>query len=382
MSEFCSIYSGGTPSRNKTEYWNNGEFNWVKISDFDGKYLEKSQEKITKRGLEKSSAKLFPMGTILYTIFATLGEVAILNIEAATNQAIAGIIPDRNIIDINYFYYYLKSIKKKVVSEGRGVAQNNINLTMLKNISVPIPSINTQQKISITLDLTSKLIEKRKEQLTEMDRLIQSVFYEMFGDPNKTLPNNQIKLKDISKISTGNTPPRSESHNYGTYIEWIKTDNIISNSLYPTTADEYLSEEGMKKGRTVGENSILITCIAGSKKSIGKVVLMDRKVAFNQQINAITVNEETNSKYIYYALKFSKLRLEDYANDSMKKMINKSKLENFFIAKADLEKQNIFTDIAEQIEAQKRVMEESLKEMENNFNALMQKAFHDELFPD
>ena len=91
LSDICLIQSGGTPSRSKQEYWNNGNIPWVKISDFDGKYLSKTTEYITEQGLQGSSAKLFKKGTILYTIFATLGEVCILDIDATTNQAIAGL---------------------------------------------------------------------------------------------------------------------------------------------------------------------------------------------------------------------------------------------------------------------------------------------------
>ena len=112
LGDICKIQSGGTPSRSTLEYWNNGTIPWVKISDFEGKYLFGTTECISQRGLDNSSAKIFPKGTILYTIFATLGEVCILDIDAATNQAIAGLqIIDENIIQ-DYLYYYLLHIQK------------------------------------------------------------------------------------------------------------------------------------------------------------------------------------------------------------------------------------------------------------------------------
>ena len=89
LCDVCEIQSGGTPSRANPDFWNNGTIPWVKISDFSGKYLNKTQESITQKGLENSSAKMFEKGTILYTIFATLGETCILDIQATTNQAIA-----------------------------------------------------------------------------------------------------------------------------------------------------------------------------------------------------------------------------------------------------------------------------------------------------
>ena len=79
LGDICKIQSGGTPSRAESAYWDNGSIPWVKISDIKDKYLNDTEEYITEAGLENSSAKIFPAGTILYTIFATLGEVCILN---------------------------------------------------------------------------------------------------------------------------------------------------------------------------------------------------------------------------------------------------------------------------------------------------------------
>ena len=111
LRELCTIQSGGTPSRSKPEFWENGSIPWVKISDFDGKYVSHTEEKITKCGLLSSSAKVFPKGTLLYTIFATLGEVCILDIDAATNQAIAGITIKNDNVDEDYLFYFLTSLK-------------------------------------------------------------------------------------------------------------------------------------------------------------------------------------------------------------------------------------------------------------------------------
>ena len=92
LDNITNITSGGTPSRGNPLYWQNGNIPWVKISDISGKYVETTEEKITQLGLDNSSAKIFKKGTILYSIFATIGDVAILNVDAATNQAIAGIL--------------------------------------------------------------------------------------------------------------------------------------------------------------------------------------------------------------------------------------------------------------------------------------------------
>ncbi|EAK9898206.1 hypothetical protein AAH51_06895 [Campylobacter upsaliensis] len=151
LGDICEIVSGGTPSRDKIEYWHNGTIPWVKIADVKNNVVNQTQEFITELGLENSSAKIFKKGTLLYTIFATLGETAILNIDAATNQAIAALIEAYD-YDTKFLMYCLMSMKDYVNSLGRGVAQNNINQTMLKNFTIPLPPLCEQEHIVQTLD--------------------------------------------------------------------------------------------------------------------------------------------------------------------------------------------------------------------------------------
>ena len=114
LGEICSIQSGGTPNRSCQEYWANGDVPWVKIGDLSEKFVTKTEECITHSGLTHSSAKLFPPGTILYSIFATLGAVSILKIEATTNQAIAGIQITSEKVDRGYLFYYLSRYDNKL----------------------------------------------------------------------------------------------------------------------------------------------------------------------------------------------------------------------------------------------------------------------------
>ncbi|EGK8065999.1 hypothetical protein IO354_000380 [Campylobacter upsaliensis] len=151
LGDICEIVSGGTPSRDKIEYWHNGTIPWVKIADVKNNVVNQTQEFITELGLENSSAKIFKKGTLLYTIFATLGETAILNIDAATNQAIAALIEAYD-YDTKFLMYCLMSMKDYVNSLGRGVAQNNINQTMLKNFTIPLPPLCEQEYIVQILD--------------------------------------------------------------------------------------------------------------------------------------------------------------------------------------------------------------------------------------
>ena len=197
----------------------------------------------------------------------------------------------------------------------------------------------------------------------------------MFGDP-KYNPKGYAKqqLKETCRVITGNTPSRAVSEYYGDDIEWIKTDNIVEGILYPTTATESLSQKGMEVGRTVGKDSILMACIAGSLSSIGRVCVTDRKVAFNQQINAIEPIKY-NTLFLYVMLQLSKEYLIEEINMALKGILSKSKLEEkiFIVPPMDLQQQ--FAAFVKQTDKSKFEIQQSLEKLEILKKSLMQQYF-------
>lgn len=180
LGELCNVCSGGTPKRSVPEYWNEGSIPWVKISDISSKFVSSTEEQITEAGLEGSSAKLLAPGTLLYSIFASIGAVGILKIPAATNQAIAGLSIRTDRIERDYLYHYLKSQEALAKSSGRGVAQNNINLTILRGMEIPVPAIDEQRIIVEQLEMVAAQIKQAETQLAKLDSLVKSRFVEMF----------------------------------------------------------------------------------------------------------------------------------------------------------------------------------------------------------
>ena len=229
LEEICTIVSGGTPSRSKPNYWNNGNIPWIKIKDMKSKYIDSAEEFITEEGLNNSSTKMLKRDTILYSIFATLGEVGILKIDACTNQAIAGLSlkEDSNILK-EYLYYYLKSKKKDVNNLGRGVAQNNINLSLLRKFRIPVIPLHQQEKIIGVLDNVSNTINNYEREIYLLDELVKARFVEMFGDPvtNDMLWNTDV-LKDIcTKIGSGSTPRGGKESYIDEGISLIRSMNV------------------------------------------------------------------------------------------------------------------------------------------------------------
>ena len=218
-----------------------------------------------------------------------------------------------------------------------------------------VTEIDMIEQVSVCdkLDKLYEIINERKQQLELLDELVKARFVELFGDPRSNpFAFEKKMLKDTCKVITGNTPSRAIAEYYGDYIEWIKTDNIVSGILNPTQATESLSEKGMNVGRTVEKDSILMACIAGSIASIGRVCITDRTVAFNQQINAV-VPEQYNILFLYVLLQMSKDYLVEDINMALKGILSKSKLEEkeFIIPPMDLQEQ--FSDFVKQVDKSK-----------------------------
>ena len=215
LGELCEICSGGTPKRSVAEYWKDGTIPWVKIGDMSEKYVSSTEERITDAGFNNSSVKMLEPGTLLYSIFASIGAVSILKIPATTNQAIAGLKIKDDSLDRDFLYHYLKSRESISKSSGRGAAQNNINLTILRNMQVTLPSIEIQRSIVRNLEMISNQVTIAESHLMDLDALVKSRFVEMFGTPDNNIHSLPIKtMGEISEqLIAGGDKPRKISKN-------------------------------------------------------------------------------------------------------------------------------------------------------------------------
>ena len=274
-----------------------------------------------------------------------------------------------------YLYYLINNNIENLRKDAIGGVIKYIKLKNLTDIKVKNLCITEQEKIVNGLDKVQEIIDIRKEQIEQLNELVKSQFVEMFGDPVLNEKNwKKEKLKNECNIITGNTPSRNIKEYYGDFIEWIKSDNINTPNNYVTQAEEYLSKEGKKVGRTIGKDSILMTCIAGSINCIGNVAMTDREVAFNQQINGIeTLNNNTIFMYIQFLL--SKKYIQSTINMSLKGILSKGKLSELEFIFPPIDLQNKFTEFVKQVDKQKFEIQKSLEETQKLQDSLMYKYF-------
>ncbi len=350
LGEICDIQAGGTPSRNKKEFWVQGNIPWVKIKDINSKYISKVEEHITELGLQFSSAKLFSRGTILYTIFATIGEVAILDIDAATNQAIAGLHLKSEKVLKDYLYFFLLSIKNRVKNDSRGVAQNNINLTYLKNIEVPIVENSIQQEICNNLTKINQIITLRNQQLIELSNLVKSRFNEMF-DENKRFEILD-NLFDIIDGDRGKNYPKSDELFDEEYCLFLNTKNVTKNG-FSFNIKQFITEKKdklLRKGKLERHDIVLTT-----RGTVGNVAYYDESINYDHlRINSGMVilrakKTELNRQFILHVLKDDNY-YKRLISGSAQPQLPITKIKKILLPLPPLSLQNEFADFVAQVD--------------------------------
>jgi type I restriction enzyme S subunit len=200
IDDFCETGSGGTPSRATKEYYG-GNIPWVKSGELREGIITDTEEKITERAIQESSAKVVPNGAILLAMYgATVGRMAFLGVDAATNQAVCNIRPDPKRAYPRYVFHCLQSKINHFLSRAAGGAQPNISQGIIKETKIPLPPLDEQRRIAMILDKADALRRKRKCAIELLDGLVQSVFLEMFGHSAKD--RTHFKLAQLTECCT------------------------------------------------------------------------------------------------------------------------------------------------------------------------------------
>lgn len=384
LDNICDVITCGVAKR--PDYVDSGVPFLSSLNVKENRFILKTYKFITKADHVKLTKYAKPEnGDILYTRVGSFGEAAVvdLDFEFSIFVSLTLIKPKRNLVNSRYLMWYLNSPKVREFAKNNtsGIGVQNLNVSVVREYKILLPPLPVQQKIAAILDAADELLQKDKALVLKYDELTQALFLDMFGDPVSNPKGwEKAPLKQFGTITTGNTPSRAETDNYSLLgMEWIKTDNISENNLYVSKASEFLSDKGLIKARTVEKDSILVACIAGSIESIGRAALTDRKVSFNQQINAIYPNSHITSRFLYYQIRFSKKHIQNHASSGMKRMLSKGDFEKIMFVLPPLSIQKQFTERVKAIEEQKNIAQKSAMKSEELFNSLLQKAFNGEL---
>ena len=380
LGELYKITSGGTPSRNHSEYYEDGTIPWVKTGDLKDKYLFETDEKISQLGLENSSARIYLKNTVLLAMYgATIGATSILKIDAATNQACAAFSPREDTLP-EYLYAFLESQKDKFIKDAVGGAQPNLSAGYLKTIEFKLPSLEQQTRITRNLSKIDELLLLRKQQIAKLDELVKARFVEMFGNPKDNKKEwNRVPLKKVAEVRgrVGWKGYKKEDlQESGPLV--LGATHLTENGNIDLSSPVYLSRDKYEESPEImlHRNDLVFT---QRGNTIGKVGLVKEDIGEATINPCVLILRPTSIHPIYLDVYFI---MDEVKKDmwrlnagSAQPMITQKGISEYLLMLPPIELQNQFAAFVERVDKQKQTVQQSLEKLELMKKALMQEYF-------
>ncbi|ECD0241450.1 restriction endonuclease subunit S [Salmonella enterica subsp. enterica] len=206
LKDCCEVVGGATPKRNVAFYWD-GDIPWITpkdVSNLSEPYIYEAPEYISKAGYKSAATYMLPVGTVLLTSRAPIGNVAIAGIELCTNQGFKSLIPGQN-VHSKYLYHCIKKFVPQLELLGNGATFKEVSKRVVEDFEIPLPPLEEQKRIAAILDKADGVRQKREQAIKLADDFLRATFLEMFGDPvgnPKGWKKNKIK-KGVLDITSG-----------------------------------------------------------------------------------------------------------------------------------------------------------------------------------
>lgn len=340
------FYMGGTPSRQNIDFWQNGTIKWLTIGDYEnGDLITQTKELITQKGLENSSAKLIKKGAVVISIYATIGRVGILGDDMATNQAIVSIIVNENFIN-KFVMYILSLCKKHLIAQAKTTTQQNINLTILQNIKIPLPPLDIQKQIVAECQNVENQILSIQQQIQTQKTLINAVLANEQGEMKK--------LKEICSMKAGKFVPTNEIY---------ETQN---ENMYPCFGGNGF--RGYSKSFT---HEGVYPIIGRQGALCGNVHLVKGKFHATEHAVVVTPNQNINVYWLKYKLEL--MNLNQYSTGVAQPGLSVNKIIEISCKVPPIEAQEKIVQAINNIEQNINNLQTNLENLKLQQNQILQK---------
>ena len=377
LGEICQIVTGSTPKTSVQEYWG-GKYPWVTPAELKGDvFIDDTERHITDEAVAHTNVTLLPIGTVLLSSRAPIGKVAITTREMYCNQGFKNLICSDTIFN-KYLYFWLKGKTDYLNSLGRGATFKEISKSIVENIQIPLPPIQSQQSIVSELDKINELICLKKEQLKDYDNLAQSIFYEMFGDP--VANDKKWDIESLGKVCD----VRDGTHDSPQYLQespyiLITSKNLVNGKIDYSNVN-YISEEdyiAINKRSQVDDGDIIMAMIG----TIGNPIIVKleehkfciKNVALIKFFNDSLVS----NKYVHSLLNNESYLtfIKSQNKGGTQKFVALGTIRKLPIPIPPLSYQQQFIQRIELIEKQKAEVQRTIKDLETLLASRMQYWF-------
>jgi type I restriction enzyme M protein len=348
LGKVLKTTSGGTPLKSKIEYYNNGTIPWLRSGEVSQGLIYHSELFITEKGLKESSAKLFPVDTVLVAMYgATAGQVGLLKFKASTNQAICGILPDEN-FNPYYLYLILKSMKDEMIRLSGGGAQPNISQTIIKKFKIPLPPLSVQEEIVAEIDGYQKIIDGARQVVDNYKPTIKI-------DPDWKM----VEVDELCNLVRGSSPrPKSDKRFYGGNVPRLMVSDVTRDRMYTTPLTDFLTEEGAKHSRLMKKNEVVMA-VSGNP-GLPTILAIDAYI-HDGFVGYRELSKNLIPEYFYFVLLWMKEASNRQSIGAVFKNLSTTQIKHFKIPVPPLSiQQEIVTQIAseqEMVNANKKLIE-------------------------
>ena len=359
IGDIATVGSGGTPSREAATYWN-GNIPWVTTSQIDFNTITQADQFITELGLKNSAAKLLPEGTLLMALYGqgkTRGKVAVLGIEATTNQACASISPTGD-ISRRFLLHFLASRYEAIRNSSNTGSQENLNGQIVKDTPVVFPPLPEQRAIAAALSDVDALLAKLDQLIAKKRDLKQAAMQQLLTGQTR-LPGfswawEVKRLGDVlEKIVGGGTPSRSNANYWGGEIPWVTVKDFATFS--PTAAQETITQDGLKNSASnLIPNGTLIT---STRMALGRAVIYEVDVSINQDLKALFPKANVSTKFLYYWFEHNAMAIDELGSGSTVKGISLGDLKAITFLLSSLKEQTAIATVLSDMDAELAALE-------------------------
>ncbi|WP_187941848.1 restriction endonuclease subunit S [Helicobacter pylori] len=372
LGDIAEIIGGGTPSTQITSFWN-GSINWFTPTEIGiTKYVYKSQRTITLLGLKKSSAKLLPIGTILLTSRASIGDCAILKVVATTNQGFQSLIPLEK-INNEFLYYLMLTLKNKLLKLASGSTFLEVSPNKIKNLLIPLPPLNEQIAIANILSGLDRYLCVLDALILKKEGVKKALSFELLSQRKRLKGFNQnwqrVRLGTY-KYRRGSFPqpygnPQWYSDNG---MPFVQVYDVGENFKLTQKTKQKISKIAQPMSVFVPKNSVIITL----QGTIGRVALTQYDCYCDRTILIFDNNTLNDvNKYFFVLSLFTKFEEEKRkADGSIIKTITKQTLKDFEILLPPLNEQIAIANILSGLDSEIISLKNKKRQFENIKKAL------------
>lgn len=377
LGELATVGAGGTPSREVQAFWS-GSIPWITTSQIDFNRINAAEQFITEEGLRNSSAKLLPPGTLLLALYGqgkTRGKVGILDIEAATNQACASIVPHAQVSG-EFLFHFLASRYELIRNASNSGGQENLSSSIVRSIGVCVPEIREQQAIADVLSDVDFLLGSLGALIAKKRDLKQAAMQQLLTEKRRLVGFTRAwrtrTLGDLAEILGGSTPSTTNPSFWNGEISWCTPTDVsaLQGGKYIRETARTITASGLKSSAAnlIPAGSVIMT----SRATIGECAINTVPLATNQGFKNFVPRESVSAEFLYYLLQTKTKEFVALCSGSTFLEIGKSQLRPFEVRVPEMDEQLAIADALSIMDAEISALESRLAKAVTLKEAIMQ----------